>query len=360
MNLPELIPVDEIRLRLERVFPEGTAERGFLIRELAAKVIYTMLYAGAIDGAGVWIGPKQVYRMSDEQAAMADEETRRGYGLGGWKPRAAHRGQPWYADTSREPIRDETLRAFCRSGAVVERANVPTTSGKPRYALAFDFAQLFEPQLTEDTFIELVAKWQKAHLAAHVLARLELVRRRVAAGTGYVEVTLPDRGVRQLAPGPSAVITKAVVEEFAPRFLYSPTVLLLSESRKKIIDIDMTTTKSIGLEITTSQLLPDVVLFDTVERNELLIFVEVVANDGPITEERRAALRALVPFFADDRIAFVTAYHDRAAPAFRKTIASVAWNTLVWFVTEPDHVMILREASGLEGRRVFDLFADAD
>jgi hypothetical protein len=220
--------------------------------------------------------------------------------------------------------------------------------------------QLFDPTIEDDDFAKLTAKWQKTHLAAHALARVELVRQRIAAATGTVEVTLPHRGVRQLAPGDSALITKAVIEEFAPRFLYAPTVLLLSESRKKIIDIDAVATKSIGLEITPSLVLPDVVLFDTVEGDELLLFVEVVATDGPITEERRSALRSLVPTFSDERVAFVTAYSDRASPAFRKTVGSLAWQTIVWFASEPDYVMILRAAPDLEERRVFDLLRNDD
>jgi hypothetical protein len=79
----------------------------------------------------------------------------------------------------------------------------------------------------------------------------------------------------------------------------------------------------------------------------------------PITEERRAALAALVPTFSD-RVAFVTAFADRGAPEFRKSAGALAWNTLVWFASEPDHVMILRDSTPLEERRVFDLLRDED
>lgn len=360
VELPEIIPIDAIRKRLDTIFPEGTADRGFLTRELAAKVVFTMLYAGAIEGANVYIGPKQVYRMSDVQATLTAEETRRAYGLQGWKSRFQHVGDPWYADTSREPIRDETLRALTRTGAVIELTDVPTTSSRPRYTLAASFAALFASDVTADDLTDAVRNWQKAHLSPHALARLELVRQGVAAGKSSVEVTLPHRGTRQLAPGPSAPIIKAVIEEFAPRFLYSPTVLLLSESRKKIIEIDADVTKAIGLAIAPALVLPDVVLFDSFEGGELLVFVEVVASDGPITEERRAALAALLPTFAADRVAFVTAFADRGAQAFRRTVGALAWNTLVWFASEPDHVMILRESTPLEERRVFDLLKDED
>lgn len=360
MNLPELIPVGEIKSRLEAIFPEGTTDRGYLIRDLAANVIFTLIYSGAVEGAEIWIGPKQVYRMSSAQASLTTDDVRREYGLKGWKSRFNHPGEAWYADTSREPIRDETLRALTRCGAVIEKTSVPTTSSKPRYAMASDFVQLFNPYLAGEDLPVLITIWQKSHLAPHALARVELVRQRMTAGADAVDVTLPNRGVRQLAPGPSALITKAVIEEFAPRFLYSPTVLLLSESRKKIVDLDAAATKGVGLNVTPAVVLPDVVLFDPIQGDELLIFVEVVATDGPITLERRTALRSLVPYFSEERIAFVTAYGDRGSPAFRKTVGSLAWNTLVWFASEPDRIMILREATPLEERRVFDLLRDED
>jgi hypothetical protein len=55
-------------------------------------------------------------------------------------------GTRWYADNTREPIRDETLRdGLVAVGAVVRREDLPTTSGAPRYALKLDFAALFDP-----------------------------------------------------------------------------------------------------------------------------------------------------------------------------------------------------------------------
>jgi len=358
MKLPKLLTTSEIKTRLDVIFPDGTTDRGYLTRDVAVNIIFTMIYSGAVEGAGIWIGPKHVYRMSTMQASIVDDDVRRDYGMNAWKRRFVNIGKAWYADTSREQIRDETIRALMRSGAVIERSNIATTSSKPRYAMASDFEELFDPDVSGAALYKLIASWQKIHLAAHALARVELIRQRVASGSGTVDVTLPNRGVRQLAPGPSALITKAVIEEFAPRFLYSPTVLLLSESRKKVIDVDLAATKMIGLELTPSLILPDVILFDTVQSEELLVFVEVVANDGPVTLERREALRSLVPFFSENRIAFVTAYSDRGAPAFRKTVGSLAWNTLVWFASEPDHAIILREATSLEERRIFDFLDD--
>ena len=76
MALPALLPVPEIHERLGTIFPEGTAHRNFLIREMAAKTVFTMLYIGAVHGTRCWLRPDQVTRMTDHQAASTGQEDR--------------------------------------------------------------------------------------------------------------------------------------------------------------------------------------------------------------------------------------------------------------------------------------------
>ena len=52
MNLPNLLPIAEIRERLLQVFPEGTPNRNYCTREMAARTVFVMLYIGAIEGHG--------------------------------------------------------------------------------------------------------------------------------------------------------------------------------------------------------------------------------------------------------------------------------------------------------------------
>lgn len=361
MSLPDLPPVAEIRSRLEAIFPEGTPNRPYFTREMAARVVFTMLYVGAVERLGRWLGPKHVYGMSDVQTERQTETERLFYSDQAWKPGLKPAGDRWYADTTREPIRDETLRdGFVRVGAVILRPDIPTTSGRPRYAMRDDFAALFDPSLPGELLAAAVVDWQRKHLDPLSLARIELLRQGAAAVTDRVDVALPNRTVRQLAPGPSSVISKAVVEVFAPSFLYRPAVLLLSESGDKIVAQEEKLISSIGLRIDRAKLLPDIILFDLEAGRELLVFVEVVATDGPVSESRRKALLEIAEGarIAPGRIAFVTAYRDRADSAFKRTFGSLAWNTLVWFLAEPHHVVILREKTALSQGRIFDLIQE--
>jgi len=47
-SLPPLIAAAEIRQRLGRIFPEGTPNRGYCTREIAANTVFVMLYVGAV------------------------------------------------------------------------------------------------------------------------------------------------------------------------------------------------------------------------------------------------------------------------------------------------------------------------
>ncbi|MFL6232937.1 MAG: restriction endonuclease, partial [Thermoanaerobaculia bacterium] len=122
MSLPDLLPVSEIRRRLEAIFPEGISNRTYFTREIAASVVFTMLYSGAVERLGRWLGPKHVYGMSEDQAELQGETERLAYSDNAWKPGFKPIGERWYADTTRESIRDETLReALVSVGAVVLR-----------------------------------------------------------------------------------------------------------------------------------------------------------------------------------------------------------------------------------------------
>jgi hypothetical protein len=355
---PDLLSVSSIQERLSVIFPEGMQNRAYFTREMAARVVFVMLYIGATEGEDQWLGPKHVYIMSDEQAALQSDEQRIHYGANAWKPGFQPIGKRWYADTTREPIRDETLRdGFENVGAVIQKPDVPTTSGRPRYAMRADFAALFSPKLPGDELETAIAQWQNSYLDALALARMALLREGAATMSEKVSVTLPNGVVRQLSPGPSSFISKAVVEVFAPQFLHQPAVVLLSESGDKIVAQEEALTKAIGLKIQIDKLLPDIILFDLQKGRELLIFVEVVATDGPISETRKQALLIMAEGarISAERIAFVTAYLDRNRPAFKKTFNAVAWGTLIWFAIEPDYIVVMRERPQKEKARIFDL-----
>ncbi len=345
---------EEVHARLQAIFPDGSPNRAYLTRMLAASTVFVGLYIDAIEGSGTYLGPKHVYRMTDEQAAQFDDASRAAYSAGVLRTGALIEGRRWYQDNTREPIRDETLReGLVAIGAVTERTDLATTSSKPRYALKANFASLFDPALTGEALQVGVAAWQAEALNKGALARLAIVRRGAGVSADQVLVTFPNGETRRMKPGPSSEITKAVVEVFAPAFLTDPAVVFLSESGNKVVARDDELARSIGLAIQADKNLPDTILVDLRPAHPLLVFVEVVATDGPISQRRKEALEDLVAEagFSAEHVAFVTAYLDRSAGPFKKTVDSLAWGSYAWFAAEPERLVMFCETSGgLRGR----------
>ena len=342
-DLPPYASRELVAERLPLIFPEGTPNRTYCTREMAASTVFVALYIGAVDGTDRYLGPIHVYRMTKERAAQADDAARLNY-VKDVRKKDGIEGERWYADNTREPIRDETLReGLVEVGAVIARTDLATTSSEPRYALRLAFAALFDPALDGEALEVAIVAFQKKHLSKSALARVSIMLSGAAGSRSTVSVKLPSGETRNMAPGPSSIITKAVVEEFAPRFLRQPAVLWLSESGNKVVQQDNDLAMAIGLEIRADRDLPDLILVDLGADEPLIVFVEAVATDGPISARRQEALYALTDVGGFDRshVAFVTAFQDRESAGFRKTVSVLAWGSSAWFASEPERIVRL-------------------
>ncbi len=292
---------------------------------------------------------KVIVRMTDAQAALQEESARTAYASDSMKPGFQPEGRTWYQENSREQIRDETIRqGFITNNAVIERPGLATTSSRPRYALKSDFAKLFDPALSGEDFEKAAEAWLEQHLSATALARTVLIRRGATTTGEGVLVTFPNGETRRMAPGPSSAISKAVIEDFAKRYLINPAVLWVSESGAKVVKRDDELAAQLRLKITADRNLPDIILVDLGDGKDghvLLIFIEVVATDGPVTPQRQGVLLKIATEagFPANRVAFVTAYIDRSNTVFKKTVSELAWRSFAWFAAEPEHLIVLHD-----------------
>ena len=332
MNLPPLLSLPEIQARLHVIFPSGLEHRGILTREMAAKTIWVFLYGGMIENQGRLLRPSHIYFYTRDQAELVSDDERLAWVKNSKRPGFRPAGDRWYADTTREPIRDETIRlGLVDIGAVGKIPGLATTSSAPIYYLKADFAWLFEPSLSGEVLSTAIDAWQKKHLSSTARARMVLLAAGKLRKADEVLVTSPDGTVSKLSPGPSSLISKAVVEQFSIYFFPNPGLLWLSESGNKIRHQDDEIAKALGLDIDQSKILPDIILVNIGENgNEMrLIFIEVVASDGPMNQARKDALLEYVrkSEFPVDQCIFGTAFEDRADGAFKKALPTLAWGT---------------------------------
>ena len=106
-----------------------------------------------------------------------------------------------------------------------------------------------------------------------------LKARGTLARPGDVLIDMPDGSRIRLAAGPSTPIVKALIEDYAPRWLERPAVLWISASDRKTHPHFVELAASVGLRFDAAELLPDLILADLGETLRL-VFCEVVANDG--------------------------------------------------------------------------------
>ena len=348
MSWPSVPSLALIAGRLPLIFPEGTEHRNYVIRDMAVRTLYVMFYVGAVAGSDQYLRPSQVTDMTDEQASILSDEGRDAWRTMSLSPNKDRPAITWYKSNTREPIRDETIRlGFIPLGAIVERSDLPTTSAKPKYALAADFIALFDVEVSDEDLGQRIEAWRKAHLSQAARARLHLVRQGATLSKDAVVVTFPNGETRSMKTGKSSVITKAVIEEYAARFLKQPAVLWLSESGNKVLARDDSLARHLGLHIDPSKALPDIILVDLGDEADgsgfRVVFVEVVATDGPVHAHRKNALTevAVQAGFEPSSLKFLTAYEDRRDGVFKRTVSELAWGTAAWFVSEPDSILLL-------------------
>lgn len=271
-----LLPRDEIRRRLRLVFPRPGFDAASSSPSAAAAVA-TMLFIDAVvpDEGDLpedvhWLRPSMALWMSDELYAVQEAEARNAWYAGAKRSRAAaeqveqqwgltvHR---WYADNSREGVRDETFSLWMENGAMRRRAGVATNASYGRWAMTESFADLFSPELNGDDLVVAIDTWRGDHMDPGVLARLHTLRQREEA-EHEVRVQLPDGAIRVLAAGESSRIIKGVVESWAPARLIDPVVLTISEPGQKLLVADARALRSLGLTLDPGNLLPDALLVD--------------------------------------------------------------------------------------------------
>lgn len=338
--MPSLLPVDEIQARLKIILPEGTPGREFAIKKNVARTAFAALYVGAIEGEGRWLAPRHIYRMNEDVAKRDDPASRMAFYR---KPPPAG-GGAWYADNSREGVRDEGLRqGLVPLNATVVDPSVQPTSSRGRYALTKAFAALLDPALSGEELKAAAEQWGAVYLSPAARARAAYNQ---GTGSSSVEVRHPQGGSIMLPGGESAKMTKAAVEVFAQKFLHKPATVWISDSKVKLFDNEKMV-KLLDLKIDVARLLPDVILVDLEPVGRagklMIVFVEIVYTAGPVDANRKAQILDMMAQskhgYTGVDAAFVTVYKDRSAAPARRASRELAWGSFAWFVSEPEHLV---------------------
>jgi type II restriction enzyme len=234
-----------------------------------------------------------------------------------------------YAPNTRETFRRQVLHQFVQARVVdynPDFPDLPVNSPKAHYAITNEVLEVVRNYKTENWeiavkhFISIVGKLTDVYLKER-----ELIQ---------IPVTLANGEVIKLSAGKHNEVQAAIVEQFAPRFANGGTLLYLGDTAKKDLFVDEKTLQELGIPIDQHSKLPDVVIYDA-ERNWLFL-IEAVTSHGPVSPKRIVELEA---FLKDCKVGkvYVTAFPDMSE--FKKHSSHIAWDTEVWLMDVPDHMI---------------------
>lgn len=344
--LPQLLPMAEIQSRLTQIFSEDFPDRGILVGKMAARAFFVFLYGGFIERHERFLRPSYIYFFTEDQSRKTTDADRQQWLLSANKPGFRPEGQRWYADTSREPIRDDLMRnQLLRLGIMQKLPGYATTASTPINFLSAQFAALFDPSLQGVSLLNAITHWKEQHLNQATLQRMALRAQGIQSKDGDVLIDMPDGTRIRISAGPSSNIVKGLIEDYATRHMRHPAVLWLSASDKKAYPQFVELSEKVGLRFDLNAELPDLILAE-MKGSVRFLFCEVVATDGAVTDARKQALLALVQSsnIPESAVNFLTAFEDREAAAFRSNFSKLAVDSFVWFRTEPDLLVILSTA----------------
>ncbi len=235
-----------------------------------------------------------------------------------------------YAPNTRETIRRQTIHQFIQHGLLLEnpdKADRPINSPKWCYQLTPGALRLMQCFGTRSFQGELDRFLTNASAST---ASLYPRHRELPKET----VRLPNGNVIELSAGGQNTLIRSIVEEFAPRFVKQPQVLLLGDAANKEAVSVGDKLSELGVVLQVRGKAPDVLIHD--QERDWLIIVEAVTSHGPINQKRKNELTSLF-LSARPGMVFVTAFPDRKT--FSRFHSAIAWETEVWIADAPDHLI---------------------
>jgi hypothetical protein len=137
-----------------------------------------------------------------------------------------------------------------------------------------------------------------------------------------------------LSPGEHSELIRAIIEEFAARFVPGGQLVYAGDTGDKWGYFDEALLAKLGVTVDPHGKMPDVVLFFP-ERNWLLL-IESVTSHGPVDGKRHEEPKRL---FSGSQagLVYVTAFPNR--PLMSRYLGEIAWETEVWVADAPSHLI---------------------
>jgi hypothetical protein len=234
-----------------------------------------------------------------------------------------------YAPNTRETVRRQTMHQFVDAGIVLynpDKPDRPVNSPAAVYQIepaALTLLRSFDTRA-----------WHK-NLTDYLVERQTLVARYARERKqNLIPVQVAPGQKINLSPGEHSELIRAIIENFAPRFVPGAGLIYAGDTGEKWGYFDAVPLAKLGVNVDAHGKMPDVVLFDP--KRKWLVLVESVTSHGPVDGKRHAELAKL---FADSTagLVYLTAFPTRAIMS--RYLGEIAWETEVWVADAPSHLI---------------------
>lgn len=234
-----------------------------------------------------------------------------------------------YAPNTRETIRRQTMHQFVNAGIALYNPDNPNRAvNSPKAVYQID-------PLTLDLLRSFEIKNWAAKLSNYFSQRQALIERyAMEREFSRIPIKISRNKKISLSPGAHSELIKAIIEEFASRFVPGGILIYVGDTGNKWSHFDQKTLAKIGVTINSHGKMPDVVIYYP-EKN-WLILAEAVTSHGPVDGKRHQELKEL---FANSSagLVFLTAFPNRSLMA--RYLNEIAWETEVWTADTPSHLI---------------------
>jgi type II restriction enzyme len=234
-----------------------------------------------------------------------------------------------YAPNTRETFRRQVLHQFVQARLAEynpDNPKLPVNSPNAHYAISEAALAAIKTFGTKE--------WKEA--SKKFLGDVGSLSKKYqkARKQNLIPIKLSDGKTYTLSAGKHNEVQAAIIQLFAPQYAKDSTVLYIGDTAKKDLHVDTEQLKALGIPIGQHSKLPDVVLYDAA-RNWLYL-IEAVTSHGPVSPKRLVELEEFLKD-CEAGLIYVTAFPDRTE--FRKHLADIAWETEVWLVDDPTHLI---------------------
>lgn len=234
-----------------------------------------------------------------------------------------------YAPNTRETIRRQTMHQFVQAGIALynpDRPDRPVNSPHAVYQI--------EP-ICLAALHTFGTRSYKKHLANYLAQRKTLAETYAKhRQMKMVPIKVLEGREIKLSPGEHSELIRAICEEFGPRYVPGGKLLYVGDTGDKWGYFDENSMMSLGVKVDNHGKMPDVAIFYPAKN--WLILAEAVTSHGPVDAKRHTELADLFKSSAAGLV-FVSAFPNRRA--FTRLADAISWETEVWIVDNPTHLI---------------------